>query len=374
MLVALQHVLCYRRPDTSTTGQKTMTLIVDRAFRHLALGALASLAVTCGAGAVDLTGAGSTFVYPVMAKWAEAYKSKTGASVNYQSVGSGAGIKQIRANTVDFGASDKPLPPEDIKASGFVQFPAVIGGVVPVVNLPGIKPGEIVFDGKTLADVYAGVIKTWDDPALKKTNPGVKLPSMPITVVHRSDGSGTTYNFTYYLAAVNADWQSKVGVDTAVEWPTGVGGKGNEGVAAATAQTPGAIGYVEFAYALQNKMTYTKMVNHDGLAIEPSGPNFQAAAANAHWKSEPNYHLVLANQPGKDSWPMTAAVSILVQAKQVKPEVGKETLKFFDWAFHNGQQLATDLQYVPLPESLVKQIEATWANDIKDADGKPIWP
>jgi len=326
------------------------------------------------AQAVDITGAGSTFVYPIMAKWAEAYKVAAGTSTNYQSVGSGAGIKQIKANTVDFGASDKPLPPDDIKASGFVQFPAVIGGIVPVVNLPGINPGELVLDGKTLADIYAGVITTWNDPALVKANPGVKLPNTPITVVHRSDGSGTTFNFTYYLAAVNADWQAKVGADTAVEWPAGVGGKGNEGVAALTAQTTGAIGYVEYAYALQNKMTYTKMVNFDGLIVEPSAANFQAAAANADWKSVPNYRLVLANQPGKNSWPMTAAVSILIYAKQDKPAVGKEVLKFFDWAYHNGQQLAGDLQYVPLPDNLVKLIEASWASDVKDADGKPLWP
>jgi phosphate transport system substrate-binding protein len=351
-----------------------MSFTVAKTIRQVAFGSAAILLAANGAHAVDITGAGSTFVYPIMAKWAEAYKAKTGTALNYQSVGSGAGIKQIKANTVDFGASDKPLPPDDIKSSGFVQFPAVIGGVVPVVNIPGIKPGEIVFDGKTLADVYRGVIKTWNDPALAKTNPGVKLPNMPITVVHRSDGSGTTFNFTYYLAAVNADWQAKVGADTAVEWPAGVGGKGNEGVAALTTQTPGAIGYVEYAYALQNKMTYTKMVNHDGITIEPNATSFQAAAANADWKSVPNYQLVLANQPGKNSWPMTAAVSILIYGKQDKPAVGKEVLNFFDWAYHNGQQLAGDLQYVPLPDNVVKLIEATWSSDVKDPDGKALWP
>lgn len=351
-----------------------MSTTVVRNFRQAAFGALAVLALGGGAQAAEITGAGSTFVYPVVAKWAEAFKAKTGNSVNYQSVGSGAGIKQIEGNTVDFGATDKALEQDELKKNDLVQFPIVIGGIVPIVNLPGIKDGELKLDGATLGSIYLGVIKTWNDPALVKENPGLKLPNTPITVVHRSDGSGTTYNFTYYLGAVNADWQAKVGANTAVEWPAGVGGKGNEGVSALVQQTPGSIGYVEIAYATQNKLTYTSMLNHDGIYVTPKLSGFQAAAANADWASAPSYRLVLANQPGKDSWPITAATFILVHGKQDNAEKAKTVLSFFDWSLNNGQKMAEDLIYVPLPPALVKQIETTWTNDVKSSDGKPVWP
>jgi phosphate transport system substrate-binding protein len=352
-----------------------MSLTVVKTLRLAAFGALALMATSCDSKKpVELTGAGATFPNPIYQKWAEAYKAKTGDAINYQSVGSGAGIKQIEANTVDFGASDKPLDPDDVSKNDLVQFPAVIGGIVPIVNLPGIKDGEIKLDGGTLAAIYLGDIKTWDDPAIVKLNPGVTLPSTPITVAHRADGSGTTFNFTYYLSAVSPDWKSKVGSNTAVDWPAGVGGKGNEGVSATVQQTPGAIGYVEIAYALQNKLTYTQMLNHDGVFVTPTLAAFQAAAANADWGSAPNYRLILADQPGKDSWPITAATFILVHAKQTDAAKGKAVLDFFDWSFKNGQSMAQDLLYVPLPDSLVKQIEATWTSSVKGPDGKAVWP
>jgi phosphate transport system substrate-binding protein len=351
-----------------------MSSTVVRTLRQAAFGALAVLSVAGSAHAVDITGAGATFPNPVYQKWAEAYKAKTGTALNYQSVGSGAGIKQIEANTVDFGASDKALEADDLTKNDLVQFPAVIGGIVPIINLPGINNGDVKLDGATLGAIFLGDIKSWDDPAIAKINAGVKLPSTPITVVHRADGSGTTYNFTYYLSAVNADWQAKVGSNTAVEWPAGVGGKGNEGVSALVQQTPGSIGYVEIAYALQNKLVYTKMMNADGIFVEPKLSGFQAAAANADWASAPNYRLVLANQPGKDSWPITAATFILVHGKQTDAAKAKAVLGFFDWSLNNGQQMAQDLLYVPLPAALVKQIEATWTKDVKGPDGKPVWP
>jgi phosphate transport system substrate-binding protein len=351
-----------------------MSKIVEKTVRQVALGALIFAAVSGSAYAVDITGAGATFPNPVYQKWAEAFKAKTGNAINYQSVGSGAGIKQIEANTVDFGASDKPLGQDELKKNDLVQFPAVIGGIVPIVNLPGIKDGQIKFDGATLGAIFLGTIKMWNDPALEKINAGVKLPATPITVVHRSDGSGTTFNFTTYLSAVNSDWQSKVGANQAVDWPAGEGGKGNEGVSALVQQTPGSIGYVEIAYALQNKLTYTSMTNHDGVTVEPKLSAFQAAAANADWKNAPGYELILANQPGKDSWPITAATFILMHGKQTDAAKAKVTLEFFDWSLKNGQKMAEELLYVPLPEPLVKQIEATWASDIKGPDGKPVLP
>jgi phosphate transport system substrate-binding protein len=351
-----------------------MSSTVVRTLWQAAFGTLAILAVAGNAQAVDITGAGATFPNPVYQKWAEAYKAKTGTALNYQSVGSGAGIKQIEANTVDFGATDKALEADELKKNDLVQFPAVIGGIVPIVNLPGVGNGDVKLDGATLGAIFMGAITKWDDPAIAKINTGVKLPSTPITVVHRADGSGTTYNFTYYLSAVNADWQAKVGSNTAIDWPTGVGGKGNEGVSALVQQTSGAIGYVEIAYALQNKLTYTKMMNADGIFVEPKLSGFQAAAANADWTSVPNYRLVLANQPGKDSWPITAATFILVHGAQTDAAKAKAVLGFFDWSLNNGQQMAQDLLYVPLPAALVKQIETTWTNGVKSADGKPVWP
>jgi phosphate transport system substrate-binding protein len=339
-----------------------------------AFGLSAAVLASGSAYAVDVTGAGATFPNPVYQKWAEAYKATANTAINYQSVGSGAGIKQIEAGTVDFGASDKPLEQDELQKNDLVQFPAVIGGIVPIVNLPGIKSGEMRLTGTVLGAIYLGKVKTWDDPAIKELNPKVKLPNTPINVVHRADGSGTTYNFTYYLGAVDADWQDKVGANTAVDWPTGVGGKGNEGVSALVQQTPGSIGYVEIAYALQNNLTTTAMTNRDGAVVEPKLSAFQAAAANADWASAPGYKLILANQPGKDSWPITAATFILVHGKATDAEKTKAVLSFYDWSFKNGQKMAEELLYVPLPEPLVKMIEKTWESSIKTADGKPVWP
>jgi phosphate transport system substrate-binding protein len=334
--------------------------------------ATAGVAFACSAMAADISGAGATFPYPIYAKWADAYKKETGIGLNYQSIGSGGGIKQIKAKTVTFGASDKPLQPEELDEMGAIQWPQVMGGVVPVVNLPGIKPGELRLDGKTLADIYLGKITKWDDKAIAKLNPDVKLPKTAILVAHRSDGSGTTFNFTYYLGDVSNDWRVNVGVDASVEWPVGIGGKGNEGVAATVTQTAGSIGYVEYAYALQNKMTYTKMINKDGKTVAPSAETFAAAAANADWAKAKNFYLILANQPGADSWPMTAATFIIMYKKPVSAADSLIALKFFDWAFKNGKDMAKELDYVPMPDKVVEMIEKSWKDNIKD-DGKPIW-
>ena len=325
------------------------------------------------ANAADISGAGATFPYPIYAKWADAYKKETGNGLNYQSIGSGGGIKQIQNKTVTFGASDAPLSGEVLGKFGLAQFPAVMGGIVPVVNLEGIKPGELVIDGPTLAKMFMGDVKNWDDPALKKLNPNVKLPNQAIAVVHRSDGSGTTYNFAYYLADVSADWKSKVGFNTSVQWPMGIGAKGNEGVANNVAQTKGSVGYVEYAYALQNKLTYTKMVNKAGKTVAPTSEAFQAAAANADWKSQPGYGVILANQPGDKSWPMTAATWILVYKQPSDPAATGEALKFFAWAYKNGAQMAESLDYVPMPANVVADIEKYWKAEIKDASGKPVF-
>jgi phosphate transport system substrate-binding protein len=325
------------------------------------------------ASAADLSGAGATFPYPIYAKWADAYKKETGNGLNYQSIGSGGGIKQIEAKTVTFGASDKPLDGATLKKFDFAQFPTVMGGIVPVVNLPGIKPGEIVIDGPTLAKIYLGEITKWDDPVLKALNPGVKLPSTAIAVVHRSDGSGTTFNFAYYLSDISPEWKSKVGADTSVQWPTGIGAKGNEGVAANVAQTKGSIGYVEYAYALQNKMNYVLLQNHDGKYVAPTSESFQAAAAGADWAHADGFYMVLTDQPGANSWPITGATFILVYTTQDKPATGEAVLSFFDWAYHNGGKMAENLDYVPMPDSVVKLVEQTWAANIKSADGKAVW-
>jgi len=326
------------------------------------------------AQAAEMTGAGATFPYPVYAKWAEAYKAKTGVSLNYQSIGSGGGIKQIKAKTVDFGASDMPLKPADLAASGIVQWPMIMGGVVPVVNVPGIKAGQMKLSGKLLADIYLGKVKSWNAPEIAKLNPNLKLPNKPIAVVHRSDGSGTTFLFTSYLAAVNPEWKDKVGVSTAVEWPAGIGGKGNEGVANFARQTPDSIGYVEYAYALQNKLAYTQLSNKEGAFVTPKSETFQSAAANADWAHTPGYSLVLANQPGKNSWPITGASFILMHTSQTAPARAAEVLKFFNWAYANGAKMAEALDYVPMPANVAKMVEATWAEKIKSADGKPVWP
>ena len=343
-------------------------------MKHLRFMTVAGfLAVTAlPAAALDISGAGATFPYPIYAKWADAYKKETGVGLNYQSIGSGGGIKQIEAKTVTFGATDKPLKGEELDKNGLVQFPMVMGGIVPVVNIAGMKPGDLVLDGPTLAAIFLGTVKSWDDPAIKKLNPNLQLPAQPIAVVHRSDGSGTTFNFTYYLAQVSPDWKSQVGADASVEWPSGIGAKGNEGVSNNVTQTMGAIGYVEYAYALQNKMIYSKMVNNDGKTVSPTMAAFQAAAANADWSSVPGYGVILANQPGAGSWPMTAATFILIHKLPQDPAAATEALKFFAWAYAKGDKMAEELDYVPMPKKVVDDIEKMWATEIKDAGGKPL--
>jgi phosphate transport system substrate-binding protein len=332
-----------------------------------------TVAALVPAKAADISGAGATFPYPVYAKWADAYKKVTGNGLNYQSIGSGGGIKQIKAKTVTFGATDAPLPGKELDESGLAQFPMVMGGIVPVVNIDGVKPGDLTLDGPTLAKIFLGEIKTWDDPAIKKLNPSAKLPSQAIAIVHRSDGSGTTYNFAYYLADVSPDWKTKVGVNTSVQWPSGIGAKGNEGVANNVGNTKGSIGYVEYAYAKQNKLTFTKMINKAGKTVTPTAEAFQAAAASADWKSQPGYGVILANQTGDNSWPMTAATWILVYKQPADAAATGEALKFFAWAYKNGDKMAEELDYVPMPEVVVKDVEKYWINEIKDASGKPIF-
>jgi len=339
-------------------------------MRFMSYAAAASLAAALSvtaAQAADISGAGATFPYPIYAKWADTYKKETGIGLNYQSIGSGGGIKQIKAGTVTFGATDAPLTGDDLTSSGLAQFPMVMGGIVPVINVEGIKPGELVLDGPTLAKIFLGSITKWDDEAIKKLNPDAKLPSTAIAVVHRSDGSGTTYNFTYYLSAVSEEWKTKVGTEKAVEWPVGIGAKGNEGAANNVTQTKGSIGYVESAYAKQNKMTYTKMVNKDGKTVEPTSAAFAAAASHADWSSVPGFGVILANQPGGDSWPMTAATWILVYKQPKDPAATAEALKFFGWAYKNGGKMAEELDYVPMPENVVSEVKKMWSSDIKTA-------
>ncbi len=322
--------------------------------------------------AVDLNGAGATFPYPIYAKWAQAYKDQTGIGLNYQSIGSGGGIKQIEAKTVDFGASDMPLTPEKLDADGLIQWPTVMGGVVPVVNIKGISAGQIRLDGATLADIFLGKITKWNDPALVKLNPGVPLPSQTISVVHRADGSGTTFIFTHYLSQVSPQWKAKVGENTSVDWPTGVGGKGNEGVAAYTGRINGAIGYVEYAYALQNKMANVLLKNSAGHFVAPSSESFQAAAANADWAHAPGFYLLLTDQPGATSWPITGATFILFHKNQTNADTAHGVLKFFDWAYANGDRMAESLDYVPVPDSVVQLVEDVWKSAIK-IGGQPVW-
>ena len=324
------------------------------------------------ATAADISGAGATFPYPLYAKWADVYKKETGIGLNYQSIGSGGGIKQIQNKTVTFGASDMPLKAEQLEKDGLVQFPTVMGGVVPVVNIDGIKPGDIVLDGATLARIFLGEVKKWDDPAIKKLNPNAALPSQAIAVIHRSDGSGTTFIWTDYLSKVSADWQSKVGANTSVEWPIGIGAKGNEGVANNVAQTKGSIGYVEYAYAKQNKLTFTKVVNKDGKPVSPTADAFMAAAASANWEGTPGFAVILTNEPGAGSWPVAGATFILMHKKPQDPAASTQALKFFAWAYAKGGQMAMDLDYVPMPDPVVKAIQKVWAKDIKDASGNPL--
>jgi phosphate transport system substrate-binding protein len=334
--------------------------------------ACAAIGMSGAARAVEISGAGATFPYPVYAKWAEAYKAKTGTSMNYQSIGSGGGIKQIIAKTVDFGASDMPMKPEDLDKNGLVQWPQVMGGVVLVINLQGIEPGQLKLDGKTVAGMYLGKITKWNDAAIAQLNPGVKLPDKAVATVHRSDGSGTNFIFTHYLSSIDPEFKDKVGENTSVEFPGGLGGKGNEGVAALASRTDGAIGYVEYAYALQNKMTYTQLRNESGAFVAPNSKAFQAAAANADWTKAPGFYLLLTNQPGADSWPITGATFILMHKQQTDPAKAKGVLAFFDWAFRNGGQMAEQLDYVPMPDKVVGLVEQSW-KQIVGPDGKPIW-
>ena len=342
-------------------------------FKRAALVALSLVASAGAALAIDISGAGATFPYPIYAKWAEAYKAATGTSLNYQSIGSGGGIKQVKARTVTFGASDQPLKPEELQAAGLVQWPQIIGGIVPVVNLDDVAPGALALNGELIAKIFLGEVTSWDDPAIKKLNPKAKLPKLPIVVAHRSDGSGTTFNFTNYLSKVSPTWKEKIGENSAVEWPVGVGAKGNEGVANTVANTKGAIGYVEYAYAKQNKMTYTKMANKDGKVVAPTSETFQAAASNADWAKAAGYYEILTNEPGAKSWPITASSFILLPKQPQDPAATAEALKFFAWAFANGGKAAEELDYIPLPANVVALIKKTWATEIKNADGKALY-
>ncbi|HEX5091653.1 MAG TPA: phosphate ABC transporter substrate-binding protein PstS [Burkholderiales bacterium] len=338
------------------------------------LGALtAAAAFSASALAADITGAGATFPYPIYAKWADAYKKATGVGLNYQSIGSGGGIKQITAKTVQFGASDKPLTSEELAKGGLMQFPTVMGAVVPVYNIKGMAAGAITISGEQLADIYLGKIKRWNDASLKSTNPGVNLPDQAISVVHRSDGSGTTFIFSNYLSKVSSSWKSTIGEGTSLQWPAGVGGKGNEGVANYVSRIDGAIGYVEYAYAKQNKLSFAKMKNRDGHAVSPSQDSVKAAAAGADWKNAPGMYMILTDAPGRGSWPIAGATFILMHTSQEKAADAKEVLKFFDWAYGNGDGMAAELDYVPMPDSVVALIKASWKSQIKDASGHAVY-
>ena len=339
--------------------------LMQTAFAGLA-GALFAIA----AQAADITGAGSTFAAPIYTKWADAYQKSGGGKVNYQGIGSSGGIKQIIAKTVDFAGSDAPLKDDELAKDGLFQFPTVVGGVVPVVNLPGVTPGQLVLSGEVLGDIYLGKIKKWNDPAIAALNPKAKLPDTDIAVVRRADGSGTSFIWTNYLSKVNADWKSKVGEGATVSWPTGTGGKGNDGVAAFVQRLPGAIGYVEWAYAKQNKMVYVDLKNSAGNVVEPKTETFKAAAAGADWSK--SFYQILTNEPGKDAWPIVGATFVLLHTTQDKAPQGAETLKFFDWAFKNGSQAADSLDYISLPESVVTEIKSQWKEKVKDASGKSV--
>ena len=344
-----------------------------KSFRAFALAGLMAAASISPAAAMDISGAGATFPYPIYAKWADTYRKETGNGLNYQSIGSGGGIKQIQNKTVTFGASDMPLTIDQLNKDGLIQFPTVIGGDVAVVNIEGIKPGDLKLDGATLARIFLGDIKTWNDPAIVKLNPNVKLPAQPIVVVHRSDGSGTTFIWTDYLSKVSADWKSKVGASTAVEWPVGIGAKGNEGVANNVQNTKGSIGYVEYAYAKQVKANTVNMINKDGQTVEPNSTSFQAAAASAKWDKADGFHVILTDQPGAASWPIAGATFILIHKQPKEPAAANEALKFFAWAYAKGDKMAEELDYVPLPKNVTAEIEKVWATEIKDASGKPLY-
>jgi phosphate transport system substrate-binding protein len=348
--------------------QRYRTVLRPALAAALAFGA----AWASSAQAGDISGAGATFPYPVYAKWADAYKKEYGVGMNYQSIGSGGGIKQIEAKTVTFGASDKPLTADELQKNDLLQWPQIMGGVVPVINVKGIGPGVLRLDGPTLAKIYLGQITDWDDAAIKKLNPEVDLPGTAIAVVHRADSSGTSFLFTTYLSAVSPDWKSKVGANTAVDWPVGIGAKGNEAVASMTLQTDGGIGYVEYAYVVQNNMSYARLVNAAGKVVIPSSASFQAAADNADWAHAKGFYQVLVNQPGAESWPITGASFILVHGRNDDAASVLAALKFFHWAFQNGGDMAEQLRYVPLPKSVSSLVEASWSQ-VKDASGKPIW-
>ena len=347
---------------------------MNNRLKKFILGITAGATLVCvsASQAAGITGAGATFPYPIYAKWAEAYKAETGTNMNYQSIGSGGGIKQITARTVDFGASDMPLKPEELDRNGLMQFPTVIGGVVPVVNLPGIAAGALKLDGTTLAAIYLGKITKWNDLALAALNKDIKLPDSNITVVHRSDGSGTTFIFTNYLAKASSEWKSAVGEGTAVSWKAGTGGKGNEGVASYVQRIKNSIGYVEYAYALQNKMNTVQMQNRDGQFVMPGDVSFKAAAANAQWDKAPGFYKILTDEAGKESWPISGATFVLMHKVQEKPATGKEVLKFFDWAYGKGDKLASDLDYVPLPENVQNLIRKAWKDQIRDTSGSSL--
>lgn len=343
-----------------------------RGIKFLSLGLALALAGN-GALAAEISGAGASFPYPIYAKWANAYYKRTGNQVNYQSIGSGGGIRQITAKTVDFGASDAPLPPEKLDKLGLTQWPMVIGGIVPVVNLKGIEGGQIKLSNEVLADIFLGKITSWDDPIIRKLNPGLQLPAQRVTIVHRADGSGTTFVFTDYLSKVSDAWKERVGSNTAVSWPTGVGAKGNEGVAAYIARIKGAIGYVEYAYALENGLTHVQLRNRTGEWVQPDADTFQAAAADADWQGADGMYLMLTDQPGARSWPIAAATFILMHKQQQDPQAARDVLKFFQWAFEHGGAMANELHYVPMPSSVVDYIESRWGREMTDAKGKSVW-
>ena len=341
-------------------------------FKRIAIIALATSLSLAAAAATDISGAGATFPYPIYAKWADAYKKLTGVGLNYQSIGSGGGIKQIKAKTVTFGASDMPLKPDDLKAAGLLQFPMIIGGVVPVVNIKGVGPGQLHLDGATVASIYLGEITKWNDPKIKSLNPKLALPATAIAPVYRSDGSGTNFLFSDYLSKESPKFQSTIGANTSVQWPIGIGAKGNEGVANMTTQTDGSIGYVEYAYAKQNKMAFCLLTNKAGTAVAPDAESFQAAAASADWAAADSYYLILTDQAGAKSWPITGASFILLYKQPPDPDQVKEALKFFAWAYKDGAAMAAQLDYVPLPASLVAQVKKTWSTEITSG-GHPIW-
>jgi len=344
-----------------------------KVFHSFVAAGIVAAAATAPAIAADIAGAGSTFAYPIYSKWADAYKKETGIGVNYQAIGSSDGITQIQNKEVTFAASDMPLSVVDLDADGLLQFPTLTAGVVPVVNIDSVKPGDLVLDGSTLARIFLGEIKSWNDAAIRKLNPNVKLPSQAIAVVYRSDGSGTTFVFTDYLGKVSPNWRSKVGSTTTVEWPIGTGVKGNEGVAGSVARIKGAIGYVEYAYAKQNKLTYVRLMNKAGKAVAPTIESFSAAAANANWEGTPGFGVIITNAPGSASWPIAGATFILIHKQPSDPAAAGAALKFFSWAYAKGGKMAEELDYVPMPGNVVSAVQRLWAAQIKDASGKPLF-